>query len=52
MTLKNDEKSEEKFTCHFKIDIRNLINFDSTPELESLKHLHFHGLLFTKLYNV
>ena len=23
-----------------------------TPELESLKHLHFHGLLFTKLYNV
>ena len=29
MTLKNDEKSEEKLTCHFKIDIRNLMNFDS-----------------------
>ena len=29
MTLKNNEKSEEKLTCHFKIDIRNLINFDS-----------------------
>ena len=28
MTLKNDEKSEEKLTCHFKIDIRNLTNFD------------------------
>ena len=29
MTLKNDEKSEVKLTCHFKIDIRNLMNFDS-----------------------
>ena len=29
MTLKNDEKSEEELTC-VKIDIRNLINFDST----------------------
>ena len=29
MTLKNDEKSEEELTCRFKIDIRNLTNFDS-----------------------
>ena len=29
MTLKNDEKSEEEVTCRFKIDIRNLSNFDS-----------------------
>ena len=28
MTLKNDEKSE-KF-CRFKVDIRNLANFDSS----------------------
>ena len=28
MTLKNDEKSEEELTCRFKIDIRNLRNFD------------------------
>ena len=28
MTLKTDEKFEEKLTCHFKIDIRNLMNFD------------------------
>ena len=28
MTMKNDEKSEEKLTCHFKIDKRNLTNFD------------------------
>ena len=30
MTLKNDEKSEEELTCGFKIDIRNLTNFDSS----------------------
>ena len=32
MTLKNDEKSEKKLTCHFKIDIRNLTNIDSSTE--------------------
>ena len=30
MTLKNDEKSEEELTGCFKIDIRNLTNFDSS----------------------
>ena len=29
MILKNDEKSEEELTCRFKIDIRNVMNFDS-----------------------
>ena len=29
MTMKNDAKFEEKLTCHFKIDMRNLKNFDS-----------------------
>ena len=28
MTMKNDEKSEEELTCHFKIDIRNFTNYD------------------------
>ena len=28
MTLKNEEKSEEEFTCRFKTDTRNLTNFD------------------------
>ena len=28
MTIKNDSKFEEKLTCRFKIDIRNLTNFD------------------------
>ena len=29
MTLKNDEKSEEELSCCFKIDERNLTNFES-----------------------
>ena len=28
MTMKNDAKFEEELTCHFKTDMRNLINFD------------------------
>ena len=30
MTMKNDAKFEEELTCRFKIDIRNLTNFDSS----------------------
>ena len=26
--MKNDVKVDEELTCHFKIDIRNLTNFD------------------------
>ena len=33
MTMKNDAKIEEELTCQFKIDMRNLTNFDpSTPK--------------------
>ena len=28
MTMKNGAKYEEKLTCHFKVDMRNLTNFD------------------------
>ena len=28
MTMKNDAKIEEELTCQFKIDMRNLTNFD------------------------
>ena len=28
MTMKNDAKFVEELTCHFKIDLRNLTNFD------------------------
>ena len=32
MTLKNDEKFEQELTCRFKIDIRNLTNFDLSTQ--------------------
>ena len=28
MKMKNDAKFEEELTCRFKIDMRNLTNFD------------------------
>ena len=28
MAMKNDAKFEEELTCQFKIDMRNLMNFD------------------------
>ena len=30
MTMKNDAKFEEEFTCHFKTDMRNSTYFDSS----------------------
>ena len=35
MTMKIDAKFEEKLTCHFKIDMRNLMNFDPILNLSS-----------------
>ena len=32
MTMKNDTKIEEELTCHFKIDMRNLTNFDPSTQ--------------------
>ena len=32
MTMKNDAKFGEELTCHFKIDMRNLTNFDSNTQ--------------------
>ena len=28
LAMKNNSKFEEELTCHFKIDMRNLTNFD------------------------
>ena len=28
LTMKNDAKFEEEFTCQFKVDMKNLTNFD------------------------
>ena len=47
MTLKNDEKSEEELTCCFKIDIRNLTNYDSRTRKSQKFTL---GLLLTLVY--
>ena len=30
MTMKYDAKFQEELTCHFKIDLKNLINFDQS----------------------
>ena len=30
ITMKNNAKFEEQLTCHFKTDMRNLMNFDSS----------------------
>ena len=30
MTMKNDAKFEEDLTCEFKIDMKNLTNFDQS----------------------
>ena len=32
MTMKNDAKLEEELTCQFKIDMRNLTNFDLSTQ--------------------
>ena len=50
MKKKNDAKFEEDLTCLFKIDMRDLTNFDLSTK--SLKNLHFNALLLTKVYNV
>ena len=32
MRMKNDAKFEEELTCQFKIDMRNLTNFDPSTQ--------------------
>ena len=32
MTMKNDAKFEKELTCQFKIEIRNLTNFDPSTQ--------------------
>ena len=47
-TMKNDAKFEGELACHFKIDMRNLTNFEA---LKSLENLHVNGLFLTKVYD-
>ena len=39
MKKKNDAKFEEELTCHFKITMRNLMNFDLST-FQSLTNFH------------
>ena len=32
MKVKNDSKFEQQFTCRFKIDMKNLTNFDPSTQ--------------------
>ena len=32
MTLKNDKKFEEELTCRFKVEMKNLLNFDPSTQ--------------------
>ena len=50
MTMNNDSKFGKKLTYQFKIDMRNLTNFD--PSTWKSQNLHFNGLLLTKVYKV
>ena len=50
MTMKNDTKFEKELTCQFKIDMRNLMNFD--PSTWKSQNFHFNGLLMSKVYIV
>ena len=50
MAMKNDAKFEEELSCRFKIDMRDLMNFD--PSTQQSKKLCFNGLLVAKVYNV
>ena len=47
MRMKNDAKFEEDLICSFKIDMKNLTNFDPRRILTNF-NLHFNGLLLTK----
>ena len=42
MEMKNDAKFEEKLTCHFKIDMKNLTNLDLSTQ-KSKKTCSFMG---------
>ena len=47
MTMKRDTKFREESTCLFKIDIRNLTNFDLSTLMS--KNFHFNGLHLSKV---
>ena len=50
MTMKNNAKFEEELTCHFKTDMRNLTNFNSSTRKS--KNFALYMTPLTEVYNV
>ena len=50
MTLKSDAKFEEKLTCGWENDMRNLSNFCQSTQKS--QRWDFHGILLSKVENV
>ena len=50
MTMKNNAEFEEELTCHFKTDMRNLTNFDSSTR--KCKKIAVQLATLTKVYSV
>ena len=48
MKLKRDTEFEKGTTFRFKIDIRNLTNFELSTQKS--QNVHFNGLLLSKVY--
>ena len=49
-TMKNNAKFEVELTCHFKADMRKLMNFDSSNQKSKKLPLSLAPL--TKVYNI
>ena len=48
--MKNNAKLEEELTCHFKTNMKNLTNFDSSTQI--FKNFALQLAPLTKVYNV
>ena len=48
MKMKRNTKFGQESTCRFKIDIRNLTNFDLSTQKFQISH--FNGFLLNKVY--
>ena len=51
LIMKNDAKFETELTCHFKADMRNLINFDTSTQ-KSQKFIIQSTYFDQNIYNV
>ena len=49
MRMEDPAKFDEDLTCQFKIDMTNLMNFESSTRKS--ENLNFNELLLSKVYN-